>query len=139
MGSSFSSIPENNLKTLEESIYRLKILFRQGWLGNVPRGEIESVADHSYAVATLGFLLTPIENELRIIHKQDKQNLDELKILKLALLHDFGESQYLDIDKRTINLLGIQGKDIKTKLEHNAAKNLQNQLGSYVQDDDDSH
>ena len=119
----------NSLLLLKDSIYRLKSLFRQGWIGNIPSSDIESVADHSYAVATLGLLLTPVENALRT-DKTDK--LNELLVLRLALLHDLGESQYLDIDKHMMSVLGKEAKTIKKNLEYQAAINLRNQLNSFT-------
>ncbi len=117
----------NSLLLLKDSIYRLKSLFRQGWIGSVPSSDIESVADHTYAVASLALLLIPVENALR---KTDK--LNELLVLQLALLHDLGESQYLDIDKRMLNVLGKEAKSIKKNIEYQAASNIRQQLNSFT-------
>jgi len=62
------------------SFQRLKALYRQGWLQrNVPENKTESVADHSFGTAILAILLCPTE-------------LDKLKVLEIALLHETGES-----------------------------------------------
>lgn len=59
----------------------LKQLYRQGWLRRgIPRAQCESVAEHTYAVAVLALLLVDAEPQL-----------DRDKVLRMALLHDFGE------------------------------------------------
>ncbi len=65
---------------LIEAIGRLKELPRTGWLdrGIAPE-ETESVADHSFGVALLAWLLAPDE-------------LDRARAVELALLHDLAES-----------------------------------------------
>ena len=58
---------------------RLKALYRQGWLQrNVPENKTESVADHVFGTALLALLLCPPE-------------LNKLKVLEIALLHETGE------------------------------------------------
>ncbi|MCF7857899.1 MAG: HD domain-containing protein [Candidatus Cloacimonetes bacterium] len=58
---------------------KLKALYRQGWLQrNVTEKQTESVADHSFGTAMLALLLCPPE-------------LDKLKVLEIALLHETGE------------------------------------------------
>lgn len=122
-----------NLNTsLDESIYRLKILIRQGWLGKVPRGEIESIASHSFAVAMLALILTPIENHLRLSGRSKLSQLDQLKVLELSLVHDFGESQFLDLDKRTMDLLGVEKQRIKNYFESQAALNLRDYFNRFA-------
>jgi len=61
---------------------QLKQLYRQGWLKRgVPIGRCESVAEHTLGVAVLAMLLAD----------SAFPELDPLKVLRLALLHDFGE------------------------------------------------
>jgi putative hydrolase of HD superfamily len=61
---------------------QLKQLYRQGWLKRgITTSHCESVADHSLGVAVLAMLIADA-------HFPD---LDALKILRLALIHDFGE------------------------------------------------
>lgn len=55
----------------------LKTVKRQGWT-RFPIPEVESVADHSYGVALLAYLLCP-------------KDLDRTRVLELALLHDLAE------------------------------------------------
>ncbi|MCF7920973.1 MAG: HD domain-containing protein [Candidatus Cloacimonetes bacterium] len=62
-----------------QSFLRLKALYRQGWLQRkIPEIFTESVADHSFGIAMLALLLCPPE-------------LDKLKVLEIALLHETGE------------------------------------------------
>ncbi|MCG8054879.1 MAG: HD domain-containing protein [Candidatus Thiodiazotropha endolucinida] len=66
---------------------QLKQLYRQGWLRQeVPMERCESVADHSFLTAFLSMLLV-----------QDRSDLDALKVLQMALLHDLGEAYVGDI------------------------------------------
>jgi len=60
----------------------LKGLYRQGWLEHgIPKSHCESVAEHTLGVAVLAMMLA----EAYFPH------LDLLKVLRMALLHDFGE------------------------------------------------
>lgn len=68
-------------------IVHLKQLYRQGWIvRGLPPGECESVADHSFGNAMLCLLLLDRHPEL-----------DALKVLRLALIHDLGEAYVGDI------------------------------------------
>ena len=98
-------------------LYRLKELFRQGWIGKVPSSEIESVADHSFAVTFLCLLLLPIENELREKSNVNLKILNKLEILEKSIVHDLPESQFLDLDKDEFD-------DFKMKLDLNAEKKI---------------
>lgn len=64
---------------------QLKNIYRQGWLkvriGLDFKDKCESVADHSFSVALLA--LTIIE--------ENKLDLDTLKCMKMAIVHDLGE------------------------------------------------
>ncbi len=63
-------------------ISHLKQLYRQGWLKRgIPPEYCESVAEHSYGVAILAFFLA----------EAYYPELDPLKVLRMALIHDFGE------------------------------------------------
>ncbi|MBL6981661.1 MAG: HD domain-containing protein, partial [Anaerolineales bacterium] len=69
-------------------ISHLKQLYRQGWLQRgVSPDSCESVAEHTFGVALLAFLLADT-------HYPD---LDALKVLRMALIHDFGEIYAGDI------------------------------------------
>ncbi len=63
-----------------EALGQLKELPRSGWLDrDIPAAEVESVADHSFGVALLAWLLAPAD-------------LDRARVVELALLHDLAES-----------------------------------------------
>lgn len=59
------------------SLLGLKTVLRKGWT-RYPISDVESVADHSYGVALLSWLLCP-------------EGLDRGKVLELAVLHDLAE------------------------------------------------
>jgi putative hydrolase of HD superfamily len=60
----------------------LKQLFRQGWLRRgVPRDRCESVAEHTFGVATAAMFLADA----------CFPELDRERVLRMALLHDLGE------------------------------------------------
>lgn len=66
----------------------LKQLYRQGWLKRgVPPARCESVAEHTSGVAVLAMVLA--DNYFPA--------LDRLKVMRMALLHDFGEIYAGDI------------------------------------------
>lgn len=74
------------LKTLLE-VNRLKNLYRQGWLRHLPPEKCETVAEHTYATALTAWLIAA----------QTFPELDQDKVLKLALLHDLAEIYAGDI------------------------------------------
>lgn len=83
---------------------QLKNLYRQGWLDKgVSELDCETVADHSFLVALLGY----------IIAEEYRQDLDPQKVMKLGLFHDLGEIYAGDITPRD----GLNLKDRFTK-EH---------------------
>jgi putative hydrolase of HD superfamily len=79
-----------------DAIGRLKEVPRTGWLDRgIPPAEAESVADHSFGVALLAWLLAPDE-------------LDRSRVVELALLHDLAESAVGDAtpyDRETLRNL----------------------------------
>ena len=67
---------------------QLKQLYRQGWLRRgVPPERCESVAEHTFAMAMLCLFIADAY----------LPTLDVLKVVRLALLHDFGEIYAGDI------------------------------------------
>ncbi len=69
------------LKLFYES-FHLKNLYRQGWLKRgIPKEKCESVADHSFGVVLMSF----------IIAKEHFPELDISKVMSLALIHDLPE------------------------------------------------
>jgi len=60
----------------------LKTLFRQGWLrAGIPQEQCETVAEHSLGVTLLALVLAEAAPE----------KLDREKLIRMGLLHDFGE------------------------------------------------
>jgi len=69
-------------------VNQLKLLYRQGWLKRgIEVAQCESVAEHSFGVAMLAMWLADAHFP----------NLDPLKVLRLALIHDLGEVYAGDI------------------------------------------
>lgn len=85
-----SLFPEGDFRPALEAyvqINQLKQLFRQGWfLRGVPRDRCETVAEHTAGVAWLTLLLAP-----------ELSGLDADRALRMALIHDLGESHAGDI------------------------------------------
>lgn len=83
----------------------LKQLYRQGWLKRgVPPEKCESVAEHTFSMAVLAMSIADA-------HFPD---LDQLKVLRMVLLHDFGEIYAGDITP-------ADGVDAETKHAREAA------------------
>ncbi len=90
---------ENPIQTLEGitiapliaayfELCHLKQLYRQGWLKRgIPRERCESVAEHTFGAAMLAWWLA----------QTSRPDLDLCKVVKLALVHDFGEVYAGDI------------------------------------------
>ncbi|MDD5291328.1 MAG: HD domain-containing protein [Patescibacteria group bacterium] len=77
----------------------------------------DSSADHSWRLALMGF----------VIAEEIKANLDILKVLKIALVHDLPEAITGDIDFRLI-AAGKITKEEKNKLEARAMKKFKKLL-----------
>ena len=103
-------------------IAHLKQLFREGWLQrNISEADCETVAEHTFGNAMLCLMLLPRHPEL-----------DALRVLRLALLHDLGEVYVGDITPSD-NV----PKAEKQKLEHAAMKKILDKLpeGQALMDD----
>jgi putative hydrolase of HD superfamily len=69
-------------------ISHLKQLYRQGWLRRgISRERCESVADHTFTAALLGYFLA----------RAEFPELDAERVLRMTLLHDVGEVYAGDI------------------------------------------
>ncbi|MEA3430249.1 MAG: HD domain-containing protein [Nanoarchaeota archaeon] len=67
---------------------QLKNLYRQGWLKRgVSKLDCETVAEHSFGVALLGY----------IIAEEYRPDLDSFRVMKLGLFHEMGEIYAGDI------------------------------------------
>lgn len=92
----------------------LKQLFRQGWLQRgIPHARCESVAEHTFGVAVLALFLADAHFPA----------LDASKVLRLALLHDFGEIYAGDITPAD----GIERSE-KGRLERHAVLQVLHKL-----------
>jgi putative hydrolase of HD superfamily len=78
-------LPENEALPLIRAYYEinhLKQLYRQGWLqAGIPKANCESVAEHTFGVAVLAW----------VIAEEYFPDLELRKVLRMALIHDFGE------------------------------------------------
>lgn len=82
----------------------MKQLLRSGWIrAGVPKSEIESLADHSWAVTVYAYFFCIQENALR--SEAGKKHVDVEKTVLMALFHDFLESEYMDLDKSFYNVI----------------------------------
>jgi 5'-deoxynucleotidase YfbR-like HD superfamily hydrolase len=119
----------DEVSTLLENILLMKRLLRTGWIrAGVPKCDIESLADHSWAVAALTYLFILEENSLREnTHEKTPVNIE--KSILLALFHDFLESEYLDIDKSVFNLASTDiVKSFIHEIEKGALERISSQL-----------
>ena len=88
----------------------LKQLYRQGWLARgIPLERCESVAEHTFGVAVTAVFLAD----------SYFPNLDALKILRMALIHDFGEVYAGDL---------IPGDKISPEEKHDLEKEAITQI-----------
>ena len=101
---------ENSMISLFLQYAQLKNLYRQGWLKRgVSRIDCETVADHSFGVALLGYTIA-------VEHRPD---LDPLKVMTLGLFHEVGEIYAGDITPKD----GVSVAD-KTEMELNGVQKL---------------
>jgi putative hydrolases of HD superfamily len=98
-----------NVADLYARILSLKLLPRTGWL---QRGTpiVESVAEHSFGVATLALIVGNIE-----------PNIDHGRLLSIALLHDAAEALLGDLPASARRLIG---PEIKQQAERRAMAEL---------------
>jgi len=89
---------------------KLKRVKRTGWVERVGIKDGESVADHSYRVALMAMVLS------------DKRKLDTEKIMRMALLHDLGESVIGDWDALKTRLEGREAE--KRRKEDEAMRGI---------------
>lgn len=99
-----------NIIGFAKIVGRLKRLKRSGWVRNKV-SDPESVAEHSFRLAILAMVLAP------------KIGVDQLKVVKMALIHDIGEAEIGDIvTKRGSRVL--QNLKNKKIAERNALKRI---------------
>ena len=118
------SIMEEDTSNLVDFILmfgRLKRFIRTGWLAKgIPKGSAESIADHVLRTAIISLLMADIT-------KLQGNRVDELKVLRLALMHDLPEVVLKDIDKEAWSHLNVDS-NFKRNTERKAMQNLLNML-----------
>jgi putative hydrolase of HD superfamily len=97
----------------------LKMMPRSGWL-MAGVASPESVADHSWATATLALAMTAVVNRDPAANGLVKA-LDAGRVAQIALVHDLAESVVTDLPRRATYLLG---KEIKHRAEAQAMAQL---------------
>jgi len=104
------------LHELAEQIENLKSMPRTGWLlCNVPLKEVEDVAQHSFDVAAITFLLA---GEL----EKEGEKLDAGRAIGMAVIHDWAEALVGDFPYPAVKHLGSREK--KNKMERSALKEM---------------
>ena len=86
------------------SVLRLKSIKRAGWVSKVNVEDAESVADHTFSMATLAMLLSDI------------LGFDTQRVIKMVLMHDLAESivgDYMPGDVTTRQKLAKEKKAMK--------------------------
>jgi putative hydrolase of HD superfamily len=74
----------DDLSLFFHSVLELKSIKRAGWVSKVQVEDAESVADHTFSMATLAMLLS------------DMLGFDTHKVIKMVLMHDLAESMVGD-------------------------------------------
>ena len=83
-----------------EHVVRLKRFRRTGWCYYGVFSP-ESIADHSFSVAFLSMLLTDF-------FKKKGFKVDDAKVMKMAILHEIGESRLGDLQLDARRLIGME-------------------------------
>ena len=108
--------PSTIIETFFE-IAHLKGLYRQGWLmRGLPPEQCESVAEHTFGVAVL----------VMVLADGFFPELDTEKLLRMALIHDFGEIYAGDI---------VPGDRISLKEKHQLEKKSAAQVFGKISQD----
>jgi 5'-deoxynucleotidase YfbR-like HD superfamily hydrolase len=115
------------VKTVADAVAKLKNIPRTGWLQRgVPSYDAETVAEHTFEVASL----------LIILSFALKEEFDRENMLVMGLIHDLGESVSGDIPR------GIMNKKSKSKTERkivreiaiaSGLRNLEKKFNEYVE------
>jgi len=104
------------LRELVEQVENLKLMPRTGWLlCNVYLKEVEDVAQHSFDVAAITFLLS---GEL----EQKGMKLDAGRAMSMAIIHDWAEALVGDFPYPAVKHLGSRKK--KNEMERSALKEM---------------
>ena len=96
-----------------------KELLRSGWV----REKVdhpESVADHSFRVGLMAMIFSEEVSDL---------HLDQLKLMKMALLHDLGEVITGDLVTERFDLIDVKARDKKENLEREGLRQIFGKIG----------
>lgn len=110
-----------------EIVTKLKAVKRKGWIDKLGIMDPESVADHSFAMATMAMIFSNVVG------------LNTEKVVKMALLHDLAESEIGDITPDSSGWEQkneIEKKSMKTILQHlhpEIALEYQNLWDEYIE------
>ncbi len=92
-------------------LYSLKRIPRIGWLiAGIPKCSVESVSDHSYFVTLLAYFLS--------FYLED---IDALKLIKLALIHDLSEAIVHDIGGKARELIP---REVRKSAEYTGLRDI---------------
>lgn len=111
---------ENNFKIFFTLIEKLKTVTRHSWTSDISRKE--SVAEHSWMLSLLALIS---------LHQLKNKTLDPLKILKLAIIHDFAEAIAGDIpthEQDGSNKKHLSEQDAKQKIISHLPSNIAKEL-----------
>ena len=96
-----------------------KELLRSGWV----REKVdhpESVADHSFRVGLMAMIFSEEVSDL---------HLDQLKLMKMALVHDLGEVITGDLVTERFDLIDVKARDEKESLEREGLRQIFDKIG----------
>jgi putative hydrolase of HD superfamily len=85
-------VAAGDLSIFFHSVLHLKSIRRAGWLSKVKIEHAESVADHTFSMATMSMLLSDI------------LGFDTHRVIKMALIHDLAESIVGDFMPGDVNV-----------------------------------
>jgi 5'-deoxynucleotidase len=97
----------DDLSLFFHSVLELKCIKRAGWVSKVQVEDAESVADHTFSMATMAMLLS------------DMLGFDTHKVIKMVLIHDLAESivgDYMPGDVAARQKLAKEKKAMKSIL-----------------------
>lgn len=105
-----------------EMIGKSKRLLRSGWIREKVK-DPESVAEHSFRVGVLAMVLSDKLNA----------NLDKNKLIKMALVHDLGETITGDMVVERWDIVDIKKRDIKEEEERKGIQKIFDIIGQGVE------
>jgi len=105
------------LEDFFNDVINLKKIYRKGWQTKLGIDKPETVADHSYSMATISMIIASL------------QSLDIKKVLEMSLIHDLAESKIGDLTPEEIS------QEEKFNQEDQAMKNIFSNLPKNISED----